>query len=114
MVPIERYTSLLCSIYGKLRRMSPQAKIVFATSTPIIEDRYPKGLYRLNSDIREYNSAAKKLFEDKDVTVHDLYSVAESFPLEYRSDDATHFSELGAKKLSEHVLAEIGRVLGEW
>ena len=57
----------------------PNAKIIFALSTSVIEKNAPVGYVRYNKEIEQYNAAAKELMNRLDVTVNDLYSITQTF-----------------------------------
>ena len=112
VVPKERYGLLLERIFVKLKELSPDAKIIFATTTPVIEERYTSlGIHRKNAEILGYTCVAREVLGDKVALIDDLYSVASNFPHECRSEDPTHFSELGSQKLAEHILALIDTMI---
>ena len=107
LTPIDMYVSMLERIYKKLRLFFPNAEIIFALTTPVIEKDAPNGWMRYNRDIQQYNEAAAALMNRLGVKVNDLYSVAESFD-ESDYDDWTHFNERGARILAQKVIQTCG------
>ena len=103
LTPIEMYVEFLERIYKKLRLLFPNAKIIFALSTPVIEEWGNPNFMRYNKEIREYNNAAQKLMEKLGVQVNDLYSVAEQLGESFRSD-WVHYNEEGSKLLADAVI----------
>ena len=96
----------------KLRRFFPNAKIIFATSTPVVEHRFSPDSYRLNKDVIEYNKIAVAECLKYGFEIDDLYSVAEKFPEEYYSD-CTHLrTEDGTRIMTGAVSGSILKALG--
>ena len=74
---------------GKLmRRLFPTAKLVFATSTAIVEMPNKK---RFNKDIEEFNAAAIEVLSPLGIEINDLYAITKNIAPECRSDE-THFN----------------------
>lgn len=74
---------------GKLmRRLFPTAKLVFATSTAIVEMPNKK---RFNKDIEEFNAAAIEVLSPLGIEINDLYAITKDIAPECRSDE-THFN----------------------
>ena len=103
LTPPEYYRYCLDRISRNLRELYPRAKIIFATSTAVIENPY--GTYRrYNRQIREYNAIGKEVALAHGFPVNDLYTLTENVPAEYHSDN-THFNtSAGAKLLTEQVV----------
>lgn len=89
LTPIDFYAYFVEKIDKRLRRLFPKAKIVFATSTPVIEG-VAKEFIRHNDVIESYNRRAVEVLSGTDTVINDLYMLAKSFPDSYHSD-ATHF-----------------------
>ena len=107
LTPIDVYIDFLERIYKKLRILFPKAKIIFALSTPVIEEWGNPNFMRYNKEIREYNRAAQKLMKKLGVQVNDLYSVAENLDGSFRSD-WVHYNEEGSKLLADAVVTAMG------
>lgn len=103
LVGAEDYRRYLKRIYLRLKQLFPAAKIVFALTTPVVEDWQDKNFARFNKDIEEYNDIACKVLTPFGVKIDDLYSFAQSFGKAYRCD-AVHFDNTGCEILAEHIL----------
>ena len=101
--PIDVYVSTLRRIHARLRMLFPNAKIVFALTTPVIEEKQGADFCRLNSEIEAYNRAAAELMQELGVRIDDLYSLARGFDDSYYAD-ATHFSEKGCDVIADQVV----------
>jgi len=108
----EQYGRYIRRIYQRIREVFPNAKIIFATSTPVLDDRCAPGFQRSNAEIRMFNQVAVDALKPYDVSIDDLYSVAEKLPESMRHD-TVHFNSEGAAILADAVVASIGKVLGE-
>ena len=100
--PLEMYVQTLERIYRMIKIFMPNAKIIFATSTSVIEEMANPDFTRYNKDIEEYNEAAVKLMEKLGVEVNDLYAVTEKFDNSLHSD-WVHYGEEGSKILASCV-----------
>jgi len=113
LTPPDVYELMLRRVVNRLRRLCPQAKLIFATSTPIIEARYTRyeRFHRTNELIRTYNEIACRVMREMDVPVDDLYAVAETFD-ESLYKDATHpYMPEGRAALGDAVCAALRRAL---
>lgn len=81
---VERVTRRLIFLF-------PGAKIIFATSTPVIEEGFITEFeYRTNRDIEEYNRIACEICAHYGCLVNDLYGLLKDAPRSLHSDQ-THF-----------------------
>lgn len=107
-VPPEKYEQNLRDIVSLLREKT-HAKLIFATSTPVLDDRAAKvrkdrDYELLNASIEQYNQIAKRVMQELDVPVNDLNAVANmNSPTELMSQDGVHFEAAGQKLLGEQV-----------
>jgi len=95
----EQYGIMLERIYHKLCAGFPNAKIIFALTTPMNPDGTVGNNPRTNVEIERYNSVACKVMRKLGGQVNDLYSVisGQSAALYI---DYTHFSEEGYQMLA--------------
>ena len=110
LTPPETYRYYLDRISRTLRTLYPQAKIIFATSTAVIED--DTALYkRYNRQIQQYNAIAGEVALAHGFQINDLYALTENIPAEFHSDN-THFNTPeGAKLLAEQVVNTLEEAL---
>ncbi len=112
LTPPEVYRSFINRCCKKIRRLFPNTKVIFATSTPVLEHKFTKDSYRFNKDVREFNRIAVEECLKYGFEIDDLYSVAEKFPEEYYSD-CTHLrTEQGTRLMTEAVVKSILKALG--
>ncbi|GHU50477.1 hypothetical protein AGMMS49975_01600 [Clostridia bacterium] len=110
--PVGEYTYFLKRILKEIRRNG--AKVVFATTTPILEkgnamDTSGAGVaLNFNNEwVLEYNEAAKKLMAEENVPVNDLYALCAKDKNYYKCSDLLHLTEEGSKKCAEEVARQI-------
>ena len=101
--PLIEYKNLIARTFDRLKYLFPQAKIIFATTTPVIESRFEKEkFFRSNEDIKNYNAAAQEIILSKGGLVHDLYSLTADWDRSAYSD-STHFNEQANKILAINI-----------
>lgn len=91
VTPIAYYADTIARIDKRLRRLFPHAKLVFATSTAVQEEKYLGVFKRHNAVIRDYNAAAIQALAGTDTVINDLYAITENCPESCHSD-MTHYS----------------------
>ena len=106
------YANVSLRIHKRLRMLFPNAKIVFATSTAVIEARCNPDFRRHNSTIEEYNATAIKALSETDVIINDLYAITKNCPDSYHSDGVHFYTDDGTALVGGRVLSVICRELG--
>jgi len=110
--PVEIYVMMLRRVHSRLKKLFPNARIIFATNTRVIEAWANPNFFRYNSEIEEYNAAACALMEELGVEVNDLYALTKDFSDDMHSD-WVHFNEAGSQRIAQQVLEFIERGLSE-
>ena len=108
---ISYYSQVILRIYKRLRMLFPNAKIVFATSTAVDEDRCGPYFKRHNNVIEEFNKAAIDALSGTDTIINDLYSVTANAPLSYHSDFVHYYTDEGTELIGGAVLSVICKEL---
>lgn len=94
---VDGYASNLDSLV-KLMKQNTKARLVFATTTFVPEDE--AGRYKL--DVAKYNQSAKKVMNENNVTVNDIYEESKAIHNRYgKGKDDVHFIPEGYKALAE-------------
>ncbi|MBR7117544.1 MAG: SGNH/GDSL hydrolase family protein [Clostridia bacterium] len=112
LVPVDCYANAIPRVDKRLRMLFPKAKMVFATSVSVIEDRCGPNFKRRNSVIEQYNEVAKKALSATDTVIHDLYALTKNTGGEYRTDAVHFYTDLGRELMGGLVLAELTKELG--
>lgn len=111
VTPAALYADRLEQIHRCLRAAFPNARMVFALTTPVIEREKERPLMWRNEDIRRMNKAAADRLKPLGVEINDLYTAASEFGPEcYRSGEM--LSAEGARRLGQTVAECILNVAG--
>ncbi|MBE6645195.1 MAG: SGNH/GDSL hydrolase family protein [Ruminococcaceae bacterium] len=116
LTPIDFYAAFIKRIDKRLRFLFPHAKIVFATSTSVIEG-VAKEFIRHNDVIDSYNRKAIEALAGTDTVINDLYALTKSLPDTYHSD-ATHYNtpeatEIIGGRVISVICSQLGIKAGE-
>lgn len=109
MTPPEVYAKYIERIYNRLRFLYPNAKQIFATTTPVDETGYSFWLSRKNKEISILNEVALETLSGLEITINDLNNVAKS---EYRSDMTHYATPAGREAFTRAVLENVCSCLG--
>ena len=106
--PIEEYVSFLRRIVALCRQCG--AKVVFATTVPILEDGAAgdntgvEGTINYSNEwVKTYNAAAKEVMAELAVPVNDLYALCKEDARCYKCEDLLHLSEEGSQACAAQV-----------
>jgi len=102
-----QYAELLVRIVDRIRYCCPDTKIIFALSTSVIEPGFEPGekvAVRRNSDIQEFNEAARQALTGRVDYINDLWQVSVKLPKTAHSDDVHYETEMGISALGEQVI----------
>ncbi len=103
LTPIEVYGDMLKRVYKRIRLLFPNAKIIFALSTAVVEEWANPDFFRYNHEIEQYNQKAVEVMRELGVEVNDLYAVSSGFDDSLHCD-WVHFGEEGSKLLADAVI----------
>lgn len=111
VTPIEAYAHTIVRIDKRLRLLFPKAKIVFATSTAVQEEKYLGVFKRRNCVIEQYNEAAIRALAGTDTVIDDLYAVTAACSDECHSDMTHYSTPAGIELVGGKVLSVLCREL---
>lgn len=100
---VEQYIEGLKRNIGLMHIIFPHAQLLFATTACVLEERIDPGFLRRNCDIEAYNEAAKKLMEEENIPVDDLYPISLQVTPDQRTPDGVHFTPGGFSVLGDAV-----------
>jgi hypothetical protein len=102
----EFYIEKICKF---IKILFPKAKVIFATSTPVLEHKFlkPEVAIRRNAKIKEYNEIAIKVCKNHGFAINDLYSLVQDVPEEYYSDMTHLYTPEGTQILANGVIKSI-------
>ena len=105
--PIDVYAYYIDRICKRIKKMCPNAKVIFATSTKVIPERTNKNFMRYNEDIEKYNKAAVEVVKKYGFEVNDLYSLSIALPEEAHSDWVHYYTPEGTEAFTKQVLSYV-------
>lgn len=103
---LDIYVRLLRRLHKRIREVFPNAKIIFALNTAVIEEMAKPDFIRYNAEIEQYNTAAAALMAELNVEVNDLFAVTKDMGPEMHAD-WVHFNEAGSRILAQKVIEKI-------
>ncbi len=110
--PIEIYAYYIERICIRIKKLCPNAKVIFATSTAVLSEKMDVNFKRYNEEIEEYNKAAVEVVKKHGFEVNDLYAVSASLPEEAHSDAVHYYTPAGTEAFTEKVLSCVLPALG--
>lgn len=110
--PIEHYRENIERVCDVIRILFPQAKIIFATTTPVQEELFTGLCKRFNADTRRYNEVATEAVLAKGGEINDLYSILDGCPKSYYSDLTHLYTKDGTQLLTDRVIAVLEEATG--
>ena len=109
LTTLEEYGKNLWKIISIMRLLYPNAKIIFATTTPMNPDSIVPVNPRTTEEIIEYNKVAKKVCLENNVVINDLFALCENWGAEMFKD-YTHFTDSANQQLANQVSEEIKKL----
>ena len=102
-VPLPQYEANLRKIVARLKTTG--ARLIFATTTPVPDAK--QNPPRLTADVLEYNAAARRVMEENQIPLDDLYSLALARAAEIQRPANVHFTDPGYAVLARQVADSI-------
>lgn len=110
--PIDIYAYYIERICLRIKKLYPNAQVIFATSTSVLSEQMDKDFKRYNEEIEKYNETAVNIATKYGFKINDLYKVSTSLPEEAHSDSVHYYTELGTKVFTNQVLDIIVSTIG--
>ena len=104
-IPSDQYESNLRTFLGRILA-EINCTVIWATTTPVNEiwHHERKGFDRLEADVAAYNVIARKVADDLDIPINDLFGVITDAGRDsYLTPDGVHFTPEGSALLGEAV-----------
>lgn len=105
--PIDIYAYYIDRICQRIKKVFPQAKVFFATSTRVLSEKMDKNFMRRNEDIEQYNAVATHIAQKYGFEIDDLYAVSALLPEEAHSDPTHYYTPMGTEVLTNAVLSAV-------
>ncbi len=110
--PLEVYSYYMERICVRIKKLAPEAKVIFATSTAVLSEKMSADFKRYNEEIEEYNKVAVRVVKKYGFEVNDLYAVSAKLPESAHSDAVHYYTKEGTEAFAAPTLECISRALG--
>lgn len=110
--PIEIYTYYIERICIRIKKLFPDAQVIFATSTSVQQELMSPDFKRYNEEIEAYNAAAVSVVSKFGFQINDLYAASVTLPAEAHSDTVHYYTSMGTKVFTDQVLSYLLPALG--
>ena len=102
LTPPDMYRYMLGRILTRIHQLFPNAEVVFATTTPVIEEQ-ATWAYRSNAEIDEYNKIAREVLVPRGVRINELGDFALRKCAELHRD-WVHYNDEGSGLLADEII----------
>lgn len=99
----QEYERAIPEMIVAIKQYSPEAKLVWASSTPIRRGEQMEEFDPHTERIKERNRIALEVIREYDIVYNDLFAIVEDHPEYYVSGDGVHLIEEGTTALAERV-----------
>ncbi len=110
--PLEVYAYYMERICVRIKKLAPEAKVIFASSTAVLSEKMSADFKRYNEEIEEYNKAAVDVVKKYGFEVNDLYSISKNLPESAHSDPVHYYTKEGTEAFAIPTLEYISKALG--
>ena len=110
--PIDVYAYYIERICLRIKKICPNARVIFATSTKVLSEKMSKDFKRYNEEIEKYNETAVKIVGKYGFKVNDLYALSVTLPEEVHSDAVHYYTPAGTEAFTNQVLSFVAPELG--
>ena len=102
LTPPDMYRYMIGRVLTRIRQLFPKAEIIFATTTPVIEEQ-ANWAYRSNAEIDAYNRIAREVLVPRGVRINELGRfAAENCQSLHR--DWVHYNDEGSSLLADEII----------
>ena len=102
LTPPEMYRYMLGRILTRIHQLFPKAMVVFATTTPVIEEQ-SSWAYRSNAEIDAYNQIAREVLAPCGVRINELGAFALK-NCHHLHRDWVHYNDEGCSVLADEIV----------
>lgn len=110
--PINVYEYYIDRICVRIKKICPNAKVIFATSTRVLSEKMSTDFKRYNEEIEKYNEVAVNVVKKYGFEINDLYAVSATLSEEAHSDPVHYYTSIGTEVFTNKVLSIVVPALG--
>lgn len=105
--PIDVYAYYIDRICQRIKKIFPEATVIFATSTNVISEKMDNDFKRYNYEIAQYNQVAIDIVKKHGFIINDLNAVSASLPESAHSDPVHYYTPEGTEAFTNQVLKHL-------
>ena len=105
--PIDVYAYYIERICERIKKLCPNAKVIFATSTSVLQEKMHRDFMRYNEEIERYNTIAVSIVQKHGFTINDLYSLSLTLTKDAHSDASHYYTSVGTEAFTNQVLSYV-------
>lgn len=109
VVSLNEYKKNMKMIVQILSQLFPSATLIFATTTPVVDERCKRDFQRFNQDVCKYNACAAEIMKDNSVKVCDLYTIGTA--VKDQLVDSVHYTPTGYQLLGNEIVRFIMEII---
>ena len=102
LTPPEMYRYMLGRVLTRIRQLFPKAEVIFATTTPVIEEQ-ARWAYRSNAEIEQYNDIAREVLIPRGIRINELGRFATE-KCQNLHRDWVHYNDDGSSLLADEII----------
>ena len=102
LTPPEVYRYMIGRVLTRIHQLFPGAEVIFATSTPVIEEQ-ATWAYRSNTEIESYNQIAREVLIPRGVRINELGKFAAA-NCQHLHRDWVHYNDEGSSLLADEII----------
>lgn len=102
LTPPDIYRYMLGRVLTRIHQLFPKAEVIFATTTPVIEE-WITTAYRSNAEVELYNQIAREVLIPKGVRINELGDFSKKYCSELHRD-WVHYNDEGSDKLASEIV----------
>lgn len=110
--PIDVYEYYIERVCIRIKKICPNARVIFATSTKVLSEKMSVDFKRYNEEIEKYNEVAVNIVKKYGFEVNDLYALSMNLPEDAHSDAVHYYTPMGTKAFTNQVLSFVAPALG--
>lgn len=109
--PIDVYGYYIDRICIRIKKLCPDSKVIFATSTSVLSEKMLKDFKRYNEEIEAYNKVAVDIVKKHGFLVNDMFPLSVSLGEAAHSDAVHYYTPEGTKAFTNKVLEVLADAL---
>lgn len=109
--PLDVYAYYIDRLCIRIKKLFPDAVVIFATSTRVQSEKMDPNFKRYNEDTEAYNAAAVEIVKKYGFQVNDLYAVSAALPEDAHSDAVHYYTPMGTEAFANQVLSYLAPAL---